>query len=195
MAAWFSTHTNLIVNAVGADRPGIVSDMTKFVTDVGGNVGQSQAAKLGHYFSLMMQIEVPSQHLEKLKNSLTTMPGMNASIFETTKPDKITLTPSIACKKKNKKGTHSSISLLFDHCIVNTREHVSNTLTIYIFILFYSLVIIYHIQTLVNSNWKVPVILVLYTTSLLSWQGTVSTLIPWGPWKRLHLMVEHTYFA
>jgi glycine cleavage system transcriptional repressor len=94
-----NTTTNLYVNAVGADRPGIVSDMTKFVTDAGGNVGQSQAAKLGDHFSLMMQIQVPTDQVETLRTQLQNMPGMNASIFETNTPETTTtLTPNIACK-------------------------------------------------------------------------------------------------
>ena len=44
----FSTgQKSLIINAVGNDRLGIVSDMSKFVNDAGGNVGESQAAHYG----------------------------------------------------------------------------------------------------------------------------------------------------
>lgn len=100
--AYFSSHqaSNLIVNAVGADRPGIVSDITRYVTDSGGNVGRSQAARLGDYFSLIMQVQVPSTQVDSLKQSLTSMPGMNASIFETAdiKPPGAAATPTIACK-------------------------------------------------------------------------------------------------
>jgi len=87
----------MIVNAVGMDRPGIVSDVTKYVTDAGGNVGQSQAAKLGDYFSIMMQIQVPSDEVEELKESLTSMPGMNASIFEISGTPQVMSRPRVAC--------------------------------------------------------------------------------------------------
>lgn len=63
------------------DRPGIVSDVTKFVTDAGGNVGQSQAAKLGDYFSIMMQIEVPEDEKKGLEQSLAGMQDLNATMF------------------------------------------------------------------------------------------------------------------
>lgn len=93
-----NTSSTLIVNAVGLDRPGIVSDVTKYVTDAGGNVGQSQAAKLGEYFSIMMQIEVPAKEVDDLKNSLTSMSGMNTSIFETEGKPKVSSRPKIACE-------------------------------------------------------------------------------------------------
>ena len=105
---------HLIVNAVGADRPGIVAEITKYVTDAGGNVGASQAAKLGHYFSLMMQVSVPTGALDRLRSSLTEMQNMNASIFETDAPDSITVAPTIGCKFFGSQAVHfDCIHVLF----------------------------------------------------------------------------------
>lgn len=72
--------TKLIINAVGTDRLGIVHDMTKEVIDAGGNVGASQAARLGKYFSLMMLVEVPASAVEPLEESLRTMKDLSASV-------------------------------------------------------------------------------------------------------------------
>lgn len=74
--------TTLVINAVGQDRVGIVSDITGLVIDVGGNVGESQAAKLGSHFSLMMLVTVPADHLDDLKDKLKTVPDINAAVFE-----------------------------------------------------------------------------------------------------------------
>jgi glycine cleavage system transcriptional repressor len=64
--------TYLMINTLGPDRLGIVSDMTKLITDVGGSVGESQATKLGSYFLLTMQVSVPSKAAaENLKKLLT----------------------------------------------------------------------------------------------------------------------------
>lgn len=104
----------MIVNAVGMDRPGIVSDVTKYVTDSGGNVGQSQAAKLGDYFSIMMQIQVPSQELQQLKENLMNMPDMNASIFEIQGSAPSSSTARVACKYKNN-NVMLYVSLLLSH--------------------------------------------------------------------------------
>lgn len=88
--------TSLVINAVGKDRVGIVSDITGLVIEAGGNVGESQAAKLGSHFSLMMLVEVPSSNLDSLKGLLDHMPAMNAAVFEADnigeKP-----TPQIGC--------------------------------------------------------------------------------------------------
>ena len=55
-----STQTQtVLITAVGLDRVGIVHDLTKAVIEVGGNVGSSQAATLGNYFSFLMLVHVP----------------------------------------------------------------------------------------------------------------------------------------
>jgi len=86
---------------VGSDRLGIVSDMTKYVTDVRGNVGDSQAARLGSNFSLMMLVEIPESQIEVLKESLKNMQDMNATIHEAT-VDAAARTPQIAYSGKFK---------------------------------------------------------------------------------------------
>ena len=73
---WSSTRWALIVLV-----PGIVSEVTKHVVDHGGNVGESQAAKLGHYFSLMMLCSVPTPHYESFQKSMSDLKNMNATIF------------------------------------------------------------------------------------------------------------------
>lgn len=90
---------NLIINAVGKDRTGIVSDMTKHVIDVGGNVGESKAAKLGKYFSLMMVVKIPEEQVSKLHQQLDKMHDLNAAVFETSDDDSVAITvnPNIAC--------------------------------------------------------------------------------------------------
>lgn len=84
--ATFSTSadkTNLVVNALGTNRVGIVSDISKIVTNSGGNVGESQAAKVGSYFSLTMLLTVPTKNVTDLNNQLTNMEGMNINTLET----------------------------------------------------------------------------------------------------------------
>eukprot|EP00542_Grammatophora_oceanica_P003008 CAMPEP_0194066440 /NCGR_PEP_ID=MMETSP0009_2-20130614/86022_1 /TAXON_ID=210454 /ORGANISM="Grammatophora oceanica, Strain CCMP 410" /LENGTH=348 /DNA_ID=CAMNT_0038719393 /DNA_START=97 /DNA_END=1143 /DNA_ORIENTATION=- len=89
--------THLVVNAVGDDRPGIVSEISQHVSKQGGNVGASQAAKLGPYFSLLMMVECPKSSVDDLKEAITTeMKGMNASIFETTAAAESKPTPAVA---------------------------------------------------------------------------------------------------
>ncbi|GKY98002.1 hypothetical protein MPSEU_000758300 [Mayamaea pseudoterrestris] len=75
--------TSLIINAVGQDRLGIVSDVTGMVIEHGGNVGDSQAAKLGSHFSLMMHVSLPESQKQQLQDSLRKLKDMNATVFET----------------------------------------------------------------------------------------------------------------
>jgi len=76
----YKQQTKLVINAVGTDRLGIVQDMTKEVIDAGGNVGASQAAKLGKYFSLMMLVEVPESAVQALEERLETLEDLSTSI-------------------------------------------------------------------------------------------------------------------
>ena len=55
--------------------------MTKCVTDVGGNVGESQAAKIGSHFSLVMLISVPGGKIDSLSDQLKNMSDMNANLY------------------------------------------------------------------------------------------------------------------
>ena len=93
-----------IVNAVGWDRPGIVSEITQKVTQAGGNVGESQAARLGDYFSLMMFVSAPSNQAESLRASLLeqdSLDGLNASVFDaptTTTDNAKPISPAIGCE-------------------------------------------------------------------------------------------------
>lgn len=71
--------------------------MTKYVIDAGGNVGDSQAAKLGSHFSIMMLIQVPAAQVDSLKQQLANLEDMNASVYET-HGDTTAPTPKIGCK-------------------------------------------------------------------------------------------------
>ena len=47
---------------------------------VGGNVGASQAAKLGNYFSLLMLVDVPTKKITTLTQQLQTMHDLSATV-------------------------------------------------------------------------------------------------------------------
>jgi glycine cleavage system transcriptional repressor len=88
--------SHLIVNAVGKDRVGIVAEISKYVTDIGGNVGESQASKLGNHFSMMMLIQIPSQDRQYLESQLKNMKDMTTVVFETEAKAPNDYTPQIA---------------------------------------------------------------------------------------------------
>ena len=92
-----SSVVDLVINAVGMDRVGIVSDVTGLVIEAGGNVGDSQAAKLGSHFGLMMEVTLPRDKLDSLKAQLEAMPGMNAAVYEDPVSD-ASATTQIGCE-------------------------------------------------------------------------------------------------
>lgn len=85
----------LVVNAVGPDRPGIVSDLTKLVVDQGGNVGESIASRLGAHFGLMMLISVPKNKSTALQDAVKNMAEMSTTCYSTTNPDAVEVKPRV----------------------------------------------------------------------------------------------------
>jgi glycine cleavage system transcriptional repressor len=57
-----------------------VSDLTGEVIAAGGNVGESQAAKLGKHFSLMMLVDVPENRVDALKGQLAKLKDLTATV-------------------------------------------------------------------------------------------------------------------
>ena len=76
---------NLIISAIGSDRPGIVSDLTGIITSHGGNIEESRMTRLGVDFAIIMLVSVDSNWLESLEVSIQSIDEL--SII--TKPTKI----------------------------------------------------------------------------------------------------------
>lgn len=84
-----------VINAVGLDRPGIVSDMCEVVTNAGGNIGESRAVRLGDHFTLMMLADIPSSESRSVQESLAHISGIYTSTFETSDPNEVKITPKL----------------------------------------------------------------------------------------------------
>lgn len=83
---------------MGLDRPGIVSDVTRIVTEKGGNVGESRAQLLGGHFSLMMLVEIAPTEMDDLHSKLQNeVKGMLTTCFDTIDPKAVEITPKIGC--------------------------------------------------------------------------------------------------
>jgi len=80
-----SSRKYLVINAIGLDRPGIVSEVSEIITNHEGNVGESRAMKLGDHFSMMMLADVPEHQSSSLKVTLSSISGLYASSFDTAK--------------------------------------------------------------------------------------------------------------
>lgn len=71
----------LVVTAVGPDRPGIASDFTGHVHAAGGNLADSRMVNLRGQFSMLALVEGPSEVLEAVQKRLRdAAPAMGLAI-------------------------------------------------------------------------------------------------------------------
>jgi predicted amino acid-binding ACT domain protein len=88
----------VVVHSIGVDRPGIVADITRIVTDKGGNVGESRAQLLGGIFSLMMQVDIGEKDVGDLQDQLASgVKGMKTECLESEEKN-ANVAPMIACE-------------------------------------------------------------------------------------------------
>jgi glycine cleavage system transcriptional repressor len=64
-----------VLSAIGADRVGIVDDLSLIVSEGGGNIEESKMAVLGGEFAVMMLISMEKAALEKLVSGVTGIEG------------------------------------------------------------------------------------------------------------------------
>ena len=73
---------NIIISAIGSDRPGIVSELSGVITSHGGNVEESRMSRLGSDFAIIMLVTVAPDLEESLKVALKSITELTI----TTKP-------------------------------------------------------------------------------------------------------------
>ena len=76
---------NLIITAIGSDRPGIVSELSGIITTHGGNVEESRMSRLGSDFAIIMLVSVSTDWEESLEMALKSINDLTVS----TKPTQI----------------------------------------------------------------------------------------------------------
>ena len=62
--------TQLLISAVGPDRPGIVGELTGRLHDAGGNLLDSRMVNLRGQFAMMLVVEVPADSAERVAEAL-----------------------------------------------------------------------------------------------------------------------------
>lgn len=62
--------SNLVLTVTGADRVGIVEEVTKVLLDLGGNVETSRMARLGGEFAMLMLVSLAEEQLTALDGML-----------------------------------------------------------------------------------------------------------------------------
>jgi glycine cleavage system transcriptional repressor len=61
---------HVILTAIGADRPGLVDEVSEFIFQRGGNIEDSRMVNLRGQFAMMVLIGAPEQTLARLKSEL-----------------------------------------------------------------------------------------------------------------------------
>ena len=61
---------HLAVSAIGSDRTGMVHDLTRLVSECGGNISESRMAGLGSEFAMLLLISGNWHALAKLETEL-----------------------------------------------------------------------------------------------------------------------------
>ena len=76
---------HLIIKGIGPDKPGIVSNISKFVTSNNGNIEESRMIRLGSEFSIIMLITIPEGSKQSLMNQLESIEGIKFYLTPTRK--------------------------------------------------------------------------------------------------------------
>jgi glycine cleavage system transcriptional repressor len=63
-------HTNLVFTLTGADRVGIVGEVTRLLLDCGGNIETSRMARLGGEFAILVLVSLPPEGLGALEKAI-----------------------------------------------------------------------------------------------------------------------------
>ena len=67
---------NIIISAIGSDRPGIVLELTGIIINHGGNVEESRMTRLGSDFAIIMLVSIKKNAYDSLEISLQSIDGL-----------------------------------------------------------------------------------------------------------------------
>jgi glycine cleavage system transcriptional repressor len=61
--------SHAVLTAIGADRPGLVEEVSEFVFKHGGNIEDSRMANLRGQFAMMLLVTVPGEAMRKMQSA------------------------------------------------------------------------------------------------------------------------------
>ena len=91
---------NLVLTAIGDDRPGLVEELATAISAHGGNWLESSMAQLSGKFAGIVRIAAPGEKVDALKTVLATLKGLKVGV-------EIAVAPKSALA-----GRHFSLSLV-----------------------------------------------------------------------------------
>ena len=74
---------NFIIYVFGLDRIGIISDISKVISTLNGNIETSKMIKLGQDFNMLVLISLDPKNIDSLKKSLNHYNDLSFTIKET----------------------------------------------------------------------------------------------------------------
>ena len=78
---------HVVLTAIGADRPGLVEEVTRFVLERGGNLADSRMVNLHGQFGILMLIVGPDKVVGRLRDDLELLAGESRLHAELTEAD------------------------------------------------------------------------------------------------------------
>ena len=70
----------LIINTFGEDKPGLVSDISRLIYSLNGNILESKMVRLENIFTIIMAVEIPKKNKLELKNKINSMKNLESTI-------------------------------------------------------------------------------------------------------------------
>jgi len=93
----------IVISAIGADRTGLIYDITRIIVDCGGNVLESRMSALGSEFAILLLVSGNWHTLTKLESEFKKLDanGINVTIRRTepraARPDVMTYSVDVVC--------------------------------------------------------------------------------------------------
>jgi glycine cleavage system transcriptional repressor len=90
----------LVLSALGPDRPGLVAEVTHYVTERGGNIEDSRMAVLGGEFGVMMLVSGTGDEVGRItaeREKLRASTGLDVTARDTKSPEDHRRSQSIPC--------------------------------------------------------------------------------------------------
>lgn len=85
-----STETFLVLSALGPDRPGLVAEVTEYLTERGGNVEDSRMAVLGAEFGVLLLVSGTADEIGAIERDVETLAkttGLGVLVRPTKSPE------------------------------------------------------------------------------------------------------------
>jgi glycine cleavage system transcriptional repressor len=94
------TDTYLVLTAIGPDRPGLVAEVTHYLTERGANVEDSRMAVLGGDFGILVLVSGPAARIAKIEDdhgALSDKTGLSVMLRRTKSPEEHRRAAVIPC--------------------------------------------------------------------------------------------------